>query len=259
MRPIGRWNGSHDDGWAMHPPFSFRSCRKENGPCTVQKKRTLRRVGPHICVPPAAGGGRLALPCGSQGRKRPALGETFGPGKSGIPSASLPAAAHASVRNSQRQRKEKQLNATTTPTTWVPSATGRQFQKPQKAQACPTASPNRRLHRYADPRAHGGPLHRSAPRRPFLLDRARPVFFSARRKRKWGVHPGWTSPLREQNPPWPPSGGPSTPVFIAHYRPHPAGPHLIPGSPEASSAVPPARPAGFQSASLSAPVSLRVL
>ena len=24
----------------MHPPFSFRSCRKENGPCTVQKKRT---------------------------------------------------------------------------------------------------------------------------------------------------------------------------------------------------------------------------
>ena len=34
-------NDSHDDGWAMHPPFSFRSCRKENGPCTVQKKRTL--------------------------------------------------------------------------------------------------------------------------------------------------------------------------------------------------------------------------
>ena len=30
----------------FHPPFSFRSCRKENGPWTVQKKRTLRRVGP---------------------------------------------------------------------------------------------------------------------------------------------------------------------------------------------------------------------
>ena len=25
----------------FHPPFSFRSCRKENGPWTVQKKRTL--------------------------------------------------------------------------------------------------------------------------------------------------------------------------------------------------------------------------
>ncbi|ERK61661.1 hypothetical protein HMPREF1546_03009 [Oscillibacter sp. KLE 1745] len=32
------------------------------------------------------------------------------------------------------------------------------------------------------------------------MDRARPVFFSASRKRKRGVHPGWTSPLREQNP-----------------------------------------------------------
>ena len=48
------------------------------------------------------------------------------------------------------------------------------------------------------PVARGGPLHRSALKRPFLLDRARPVFFSARRKRKWGVHPRWTSPLREQ-------------------------------------------------------------
>ena len=25
----------------MHPPFSFPSCGKENGPCTVQKKRPL--------------------------------------------------------------------------------------------------------------------------------------------------------------------------------------------------------------------------
>ena len=37
-------NGSYDDSWAMHPPFSFRSCRKENGPCTVQKKRPLGRA-----------------------------------------------------------------------------------------------------------------------------------------------------------------------------------------------------------------------
>ena len=28
----------------MHPPFSFPSCGKENGPCTVQKKRPLRRA-----------------------------------------------------------------------------------------------------------------------------------------------------------------------------------------------------------------------
>ena len=107
---------SHADGWAMHPPFSFRSCRKENGPCTVQKKRTLRRVGLRKRRPPAAGGRRLAVPRGGQRRKRAALGETSSPGQSGIPSATLPAAAHASSKNSQRQRKKKQLNASTTPT-----------------------------------------------------------------------------------------------------------------------------------------------
>ena len=58
----------------MRPPFSFRSCRKENGPRPVQKKRTLRRVGPRKRAPPAAGGGRYALPRGSQGRKRVSLG-----------------------------------------------------------------------------------------------------------------------------------------------------------------------------------------
>ena len=45
-------------------------------------------------------------------------------------------------------------------------------------------------------------------KRPFLLDRARPVFFSARRKRKWGVHPrmgpcppGGSQPLRGEDSP----------------------------------------------------------
>ena len=42
-------------------------------------------------------------------------------------------------------------------------ATGRQLGKSQKAQACPKAGQNRRLHRYVDLRQRGGPLHRSAP------------------------------------------------------------------------------------------------
>ena len=72
------------------------------------------------------------------------------------------------------------------------------------------------------PPSRGGPLHRSAPKRPFLLDRARPVFFSARRKRKWGVHPRWTSPpWREPDSPWPPSGGPRLPRAARHRPPHP--------------------------------------
>ena len=78
----------------------------------------------------------------------------------------------------------------------------------QKGKACPKAGQNRRLHRSADPRRAEARTRRSASKRSFLLDRARPVFFSTRGKRKWGAS-RWTSPLREQNPPWPPDGGPS--------------------------------------------------
>ena len=57
------------------------------------KRKNVRRVGLRQRRPPAAGGGRLAVPCGSQGRKRAVLGESFGPGKLGIHPASLFAAA----------------------------------------------------------------------------------------------------------------------------------------------------------------------
>ena len=90
----------------------FWSCQKRNGPypqgvcrirkrqsrqrlrnCTVQREKTLRRVGLRLRRPPAVGGGWLAVPRGSQRRKRAALGETFGPGRSGIHSAPIFAAA----------------------------------------------------------------------------------------------------------------------------------------------------------------------
>ena len=45
----------------MHPPFSFRSCRKENGPCTVQKKRPLGRAP--VQWPSARNGGRRIGAC----------------------------------------------------------------------------------------------------------------------------------------------------------------------------------------------------
>ena len=77
----------------FHPPFSFCTAAKRERAVDGPREKTPRRVGPHICVPPAAGGGWLALPCRSQGRKRPALGETSGPGKLGIPFAPLFAAA----------------------------------------------------------------------------------------------------------------------------------------------------------------------
>ena len=160
------------------------------------KRKNVRRVGLRRRRPPAAGGGRLAVPRGGQGRKRAALGETSSPGQSGIPSATLPAAAHASSKNSQRQRKKKQLNASTTPTPSAPSATGRQSQKSQKSQACPKAGPNRSRHRYADPRRARRAAAPERAQRFFLFHRARRILFLGKtKKRMGGASPVGAEPL----------------------------------------------------------------
>ena len=96
--------------------------------------------------------------------------------------------------------KRSRDNAITTPTTSAPSATGRQSQKSQKMIACPKAGQNRRLHRSADPRRAEARTRRSASKRSFLLDRAQPVFFSTRGKRKWGVHPAGPAPCGSRSP-----------------------------------------------------------
>ena len=64
--------------------------------------------------------------------------------------------ASASARYSQRQRKEKKVDETLTPTRPAPSATGRQSRESQKGIACPKARQNRSRQRYAGPwRAEG--------------------------------------------------------------------------------------------------------
>ena len=84
---------SHADCWADAPPILFLEAPKRECAAPGGREKALRRVGLRQRRPPAAGGGRLAVPCGSQGRKRAVLGESFGPGKSGIHPASLFAAA----------------------------------------------------------------------------------------------------------------------------------------------------------------------
>ena len=143
---------------------------------------------------------------------------------------------------SQRQRKEKQFNAMTTPTRSAPSATGRQLQKSQKAIACPKVRQNRRLHRYADPRrarrataperaqaafsfgpctarflfrkTEGAPAAPRAVGRGGARERAQ---FSPQAETELsglcdddngGRIPRGSGPLREQNLPRPPGGGP---------------------------------------------------
>ena len=179
------------------------------------KRKHVRRVGLRRRRPPAAGGGWLALPCRSQGRKRTALGESLGPGRFRDTPASLSAAAHASAENqparsdAERAKREAGQMRSCTPTTSAPSATGRQLQKSQKSIACPKASPNRSRHRYADPRCA---RRATAPERvqaAFSFGPCTARFLFGKTEKKMGGASRWTSPLREQNPPWPPDGGPS--------------------------------------------------
>ena len=154
------------------------------------KRKNVRRVGLRRRRPPAAGGGWLALPCRSQGRKRTALGESLGPGRFRNTPASLSAAAHASAENqparsdAERAKREAGQMRSCTPTTSAPSATGRQLEKSQKSIACPKAGPNRRLHRSAAPRRAEG--HCTGARQRFSLWTVHGPFLFWHDKREMG-------------------------------------------------------------------------
>ena len=159
------------------------------------KRKHVRRVGVRRRRPPAAGGGRLAVPCGSQRRKRAALGETSSPGRyrdTPLPLSPLPLTLPRRTRQrlaKRKARKEKLVECILAP------------------RRCRHHPPRDSSHDLAEddsvpegkPKSALAPIRRppSAQRRecagvrqkrPFLLDRARPIFFSARPKRKWGVH-----------------------------------------------------------------------
>ena len=200
---------SYVDSWEMHPPFLFWSCQKRNGPCTVQREKTLRRVGLHRRRPPAAGGGRLAVPCGGQGRKRPALGETSSPGKyRDTPCADFRCrwpvvdescskgqrnsfcehrAARSEAKRAERGAGQMRSCSPILVGTRAAGISRQICTAPRRARRPVPA--NTQAPSHADPRT--ATLHVCAKLRPkrFLsLDRARPVSLLARPKEKWGVH-----------------------------------------------------------------------
>ena len=74
------------------------------------KRKHVRRVGLRRRSPPAAGGGRLAVPCGSQRRKRAALGETSSPGRyrdTPLPLSPLPLTFPRRTRQRLAKRKAR--------------------------------------------------------------------------------------------------------------------------------------------------------
>ena len=62
----------------------------------------------------------------------------------------------------------------------------------------------------------------TAPERAnaFLFGPCTARFSFGKTKEKWGVHPGWTSPLAGARPPWPPSGGPIQSLQSGNPKPH---------------------------------------
>ena len=111
-----------------------------------------------------------------------------------------PPVAPVPARDGQRQRKEKQRQCDNHPDDLRTIRHGTAVTNLQKGKACPKAGQNRRLHRSAAPRRAEARTRRSASKRSFLLDRARPVFFSTRGKRKWGVHPAGPAPCGSRIP-----------------------------------------------------------
>ena len=227
------------------------------------KRKNVRRVGPHVCGPPAAGGGRLALPHGNQGRKRAALGVIQARGSRGYspllfypqgvrrisPQGGRDIRSAAKPRTAvQRKAAEPQTAAQSLPLTFPrgtradtqvgpyktmavscspvgadlrvrplerPSRGTMERQRVQEqgpfddhpgfpphrtrgSRPKQTRSPARAGRRPTslvgtsseDPRPRGGPLHRSAAKRFFSLDRPQPVslFGAPKREMGGGVH-----------------------------------------------------------------------
>ena len=123
--------------------------------------------------------------------KREALGESSSLGKSRIPAFSLIAAAPlAYVRVASAGSEEQTFRWS--PARFLPDP----YTRGAEHSECPgpacggRRSPCLRRKRFRNLSYISEPAHmcRFRAKRSFLLDRARPVFFSARPKRKWGAH-----------------------------------------------------------------------
>ena len=222
----------------MRPPFSFwSSAKKRTRRARCKRKRRFGRDsgarGPAALL---YGGRREMVPCGFAGtvptgaagcgtgldarisaaRVRRSVGVQgrIGSAPLSARSAALRAALDsvagvvpAVADEGSRPMRQPPRRGPRHPATGPMSATG-PSQKPHQRARRPAGSAKRRRVHPRLPRAHprrrAGGLRfrsRSASVAAFSLWTVHgPFLFSARRQRKWGVHPRWTSPLREQSP-----------------------------------------------------------
>ena len=193
--------------WPEHstPHFLFVLDKKKTGRGRSKRKNRFGGSGCASASLHAAGGGWLAIPRGSQGRKRVPLGDDVCPGKSRILFSPLSAGtglvvcrASASIPVCQapidRQGSEQA------------GLGGQAFRQPPRGlrqsgnrgarpaqRTCPARAGRRPANfvgTYLEQLPHlSKPAHmrRFCAKRFFLLDRPRPVLFLSRTKREWGV------------------------------------------------------------------------
>ena len=113
--------------------------------------------------------------------------------------ASAPTTAQAARSEAERAEREAGQMRSCTPTPSAPAPRESAVKSaPYPAAPVGRSSQTRRHHLTPTLVQRGGTyVPERDKKRSFLLDRARPVFFSARPKRKWGVH--WDKPATRLN------------------------------------------------------------
>ena len=137
----------------------------------------------------------MAVPCGSQRRKRAALGETSSPGRyrdTPLPLSPLPLTLPRRTRQrlaKRKARKEKLVECILAPRRCRHHPPRDSSHDLVEDDSVPEGKPKSALAPIRrPPSAQRRECAGVRQKRPFLLDRARPVFFSTRPKRKWGAH-----------------------------------------------------------------------
>ena len=164
----------------------FRSCQKRNGPYPqgvrrIRKRQSRQRLRSRYALP---GRAWRRTPHRTKSLPRSRRGRCPHRPVAEAPSTTRPAAA-----------KREAVPCDDHPDEVGTIRHGTAATNSQKSIACPKIRPNRRLHRYADPRT--ATLHACAKLRPerlFLLHRARRVLFLGKtKKRTGGALPSWQS------------------------------------------------------------------
>ncbi len=119
-----------------------------------------------------------------------------------------PPVAPVPARDGQRQRKEKQRQCDNHPDDLRTIRHGTAVPEIAEDDSVPEGRPKSALAPIRRPRRAEARTRRSASKRSFSFGPCTARFLFHKREKKMGCI-RWTSPLREQNPPWPPDGGPS--------------------------------------------------